>query len=148
MSVNWGPHFIVPSESLKEFSGAVRLRERYDEGLLREELEALGFSGAIIRISNPWYFRKKGTESWIKIGESEEEKENFPVRWDTTHLEKGRYEVLGAMHVFVRKGDAELVIARHNVVEVDVVEGTEPEFDPRRFKKRTLGKKNHLRIVE
>ena len=74
MSYDWGPHFIVPSESLKRFSGAVLLRESLNGELLQQELSALGFSGAIVKISNPWYYRKKGTDSWIKIGESDTEK--------------------------------------------------------------------------
>ena len=33
MSYDWGPHYIVPSELLKEFSGIVKLREQLDEYL-------------------------------------------------------------------------------------------------------------------
>jgi hypothetical protein len=120
MSYDWGPHFIVPSKSLKDFSGAVRLREKFDEDLLRKELEALGISGAIINVTNPWYYRKKGTESWVKIGESDDRHENFPVRWDTSNLDNGKYEVLGLMHVIVKTGDVESVIARQSIVEVTV----------------------------
>jgi hypothetical protein len=120
MPFDWGPHFIVPSESLKKFSGVVRLRERLDESLLRKELEELGIPGAVIKVSNPWYYRKEGTQSWIQIGESEDKQENFPVRWDTHPLENGRYEVLGLMHVFVKKGDEQHVIARQNVVQVEI----------------------------
>ena len=148
MSLNWGPHFIVPSESLKEFSGFVKLREKYDESLLRQELKDLGISGAIVKITNPWYFRKKGAETWAKIGESEDSKENFPVRWDTAPLEKGQYEVLGIMHVFVRIGDSEHVIARQNIVEVTVVDKEEPRvvWSPP-DKKKGPGKRPDLRIV-
>ena len=53
MSFDWGPHFIVPSESLKSFSGIVRLRESLDEELLHRELEDLGVSGAVVKITNP-----------------------------------------------------------------------------------------------
>jgi hypothetical protein len=42
------------------------------------------------------------------------------VRWDTTDLENGQYEILGLMHVFVRKNGGETAIARENVVEVTV----------------------------
>ena len=38
MSVNWGPHFIVPSETLRAFSGKVLLRENFDEELLKKIL--------------------------------------------------------------------------------------------------------------
>ena len=120
MSYNWGPHYIVPSETLKTYSGNVRLREEFDEDLLRKELAEFGISGAIVRITNPWYCRKKNTDTWIKIGESEDRHENFPVRWDTTKLENGQYEIMGLMHVYVRQDGEEKAIARENTVEVTV----------------------------
>jgi hypothetical protein len=120
MSYNWGPRYIVPSEVLKKYSGSVLLREELDEDLLRKELEELGLTGSIVRVTNPWYYRKKNTETWIKIGESRDREENFPVRWDTTSLENGQYEILGLMHVFVRKDGGETAIARENVAEVTV----------------------------
>ena len=120
MPYNWGPYYIVPSQTLKTYSGGVRLREEFDETLLRKELEEMGLTGPIVRITNPWYYRKKNTATWIKIGESEDRHENFPVRWDTTHLENGQYEVLGLMHVFIRKNGEQIAIARENVVEVTV----------------------------
>jgi hypothetical protein len=120
MSYNWGPHYIVPSEVIKKYSGNVLLREEFDEDLVSKELEELGLTGPIVRVNNPWYYRKKNTDSWIRIGESEDRQENFPVRWDTTGLENGQYEILGLMHVFVKKGDEERAIARENVVEVTV----------------------------
>jgi hypothetical protein len=70
MPVNWGPHFIVPSKKLTNLSGKVVLRENYDEELLQKDLAELGFSGVPIKATNPWYYRKKNTETWIKIGES------------------------------------------------------------------------------
>jgi len=120
MSYNWGPHYIVPSDIFKTYSGNVRLREEFDEELLHKELEELGFTGRIVRITNPWYYRKKSTDTWIKIGESDDRHENFPVRWNTTNLENGQYEVMGLMHVFVKKGTGEIAIARENIVEVTV----------------------------
>jgi len=119
MSYNWGPHY-VPSQVLKNYSGFVRLREEFDEDLLHKTLEELGLTGPIVRVTNPWYYRKKNTDTWIKIGESEDRQENFPVRWDTTSLKNGQYEVLGLMHVFVRKGGEEKAITRENIVEVIV----------------------------
>ena len=68
MSYNWGPYYIVPSEALKIYSGGVQLREEFSEDLLHRELEELGISGHIARVTNPWYFRKKNTDTWIKIG--------------------------------------------------------------------------------
>ena len=120
MPYNWGPHYIVPSEALKSYSGSVQLREKYDEDLLHKELEEFGLSGTIKRVINPWYFRKKNTDTWIKIGESDEIHENFPMRWDTTNLENGQYELMGLMHVFVKEGAEERAIARENIVEVTV----------------------------
>lgn len=118
MSINWGPHYIVPSETLKAFSGRVLLRETFDEELLKRELEELGFPGDPIRATNPWYYRKKGMDTWIKIGESSDKGQNFAVSWDTRKVENGEYQVLGLMHVCVRRGRKEAVVARQNIVEV------------------------------
>jgi hypothetical protein len=120
MSYNWGPCYIVPSAVLKTYSGNVLLREEYDEDLLNKELDELGLTGHIARINNPWYYRKKNTDTWIQIGESTDEHRYFSVRWDTTNLENGQYEVMGLMHVFVRMDGEEKAIARENVVEVTV----------------------------
>ena len=120
MSYNWGPRYIVPSEVLKKYSGSVLLREEFDEDLLHKELERLGLTGSVVRVTNPWYYRKKNTQTWIKIGESEDMQKNFPVRWDTTSLQNGQYEVMGLMHVFVKKDGKQEAIARENVVEVTV----------------------------
>ena len=83
-------------------------------------MQELGISGSIVRITNPWYYRKNVIDTWIKIGESDNIRENFAVRWDTTSLENGQYQVLGLMHVFVKKGAEEKVIARENIAEVTV----------------------------
>ena len=120
MSYNWGPFYVVPSAVLKSYSGAVLLRETLDESLVQKEMESLGVPGPITKINNPWYCRKKGTTTWVKIGESSDKSENFPARWDTTTLQNGRYEIMGLMHVFVKRNGAEIAIARENVVEVSV----------------------------
>ncbi|MDP2919320.1 MAG: hypothetical protein Q8O43_03775 [Dehalococcoidia bacterium] len=120
MSYNWGPHYIVPSEALKSYSGRVKLRENLDDDLLRTQLKEMGLEGPIVKIVNPWYFRPKNTDTWIKIGESEDRSENFAVSWDTQKLKNGAYEILGLMHVFVRKGTDEIAIARENTVVVKV----------------------------
>ena len=85
-----------------------------------QELEELGLGGVVERVTNPWYYRRKGAGSWIKIGESEDKAENFPVTWDTSKVANGQYEVLGLMHVFVRKNGSHHAIARQNVVEVTI----------------------------
>jgi hypothetical protein len=120
MPYNWGPHYLVPSEVMKTYSGAVQLREELQDDLLEKELEELGLNGPVVKVVNPWYFRKKKTDTWIMIGESTDRAQNFPVRWDTTGLENGQYEILGLMHVYVRQGNGEKAIARQNVVEVTV----------------------------
>ncbi|MFC2045351.1 hypothetical protein ACFLUH_01565 [Chloroflexota bacterium] len=120
MPYDWGPHYIIPSESYKDYSGMVRLREELDEELLLKELEDSGISGSIVKIVNPWYIRRKYMDTWTRIGESEDRQENFPVRLDTTILENGKYEIMVLMHVFVKKGDDEIAIARENTVEVTI----------------------------
>ena len=120
MAYDWGPHYIVPTEVIKKYSGNVQLRESYDAELLRKELEKLGIAGVVERVSNPWYFRKKGTSTWIKVGESQDAHNNFAVRWDTTGLQNGEYEVLGLMHATVKDSGGEKVLARQNTVVVTV----------------------------
>ena len=120
MSYDWGPHFIVPAEALKTYSGTVLLRENLDEGLLQKELKEIGVSGPIVKIINPWYYRKKNSQTWIKIGESEDKQENFAVRWDTERLENGDYQILGFMHAIVRKDAEEKAVSRQGIVDVTV----------------------------
>jgi len=120
MSYNWGPHFIVPSETLRTFSGRILLREDLDENLLRKDLDELGFVGPVVRIVNPWYIRKADQLSWVKVGESDDQVANFPVSWDTSTVDNGEYEVLGLMHVFVKDGNGQRVVARQNIVRVTV----------------------------
>ena len=120
MPHNWGPHYIVPTKVIESYSGVVMLRETFDEELLHKELKELGLSGKIDRVVNPWYCRKKNSDTWMKIGESGEIGRNFPVNWDTTKLDNGQYEVMGLMHVYIKKGREETGIARQNIVEVTV----------------------------
>lgn len=117
---NWGPFFIVPTEVLKSYRGQVLLREYLDEQELNEELKGLGLTGRVARVVNPWYYRKVDTKTWIKIGESSDQKNNFAVPWDTTRLANGDYEVLGMMHAIVLSGDKEVALARDNIVKVVV----------------------------
>ena len=120
MPYNWGRRYIVPSEIFKTYSGSVLLREEFDEDLLHKQLEELGLAGPIVKITNPWYYRKRNTGTWIKIGESEDRSRNFAVMWDTTNLGNGQYEVMGLMHVFARKEGKDIAIAGQNIVEVAV----------------------------
>lgn len=120
MVISWGPHYIVPTKALKDYSGIVKLREEYDEDLLHKELDSLEISGPILRVNNPWYCRKKGKDTWVKIGESDNKDDNFSVKWDTETFPNGIYEILGMMHVHIKQGEKETAIARTNIVEVEV----------------------------
>jgi len=91
-----------------------------DADLLKKELKELGIVGPISRVANLWYYRKKGTGTWLKIGESEDKSENFAVQWDTRLLKNGRYEVLGLMHVYIKVNGKEQAVARQSMVEVSV----------------------------
>jgi hypothetical protein len=101
LSFDWGPHYLVPSKALSNYSGCVLLREKFDEGLLRKHLAERGLTGSVVRMSNSWFYRKKNVERWTKIGESDNIPGNFSVRWDTTNLENGQYEIIGFMQAFV-----------------------------------------------
>jgi hypothetical protein len=116
----WGPNYIVPTDIVKVYAGMVLLREDYDDDMLLKELGELGLTGEIVNVLNPWYYRKKGTPTWIKIGESDNRAQNFSVRWDTADLPDGQYEILGMMHVTVNKEKIEYTIASQNMVEVSV----------------------------
>ena len=120
MPNNWGPHFIVPTSAIAKYSGSVKLRETLDQALLAKELGELGLPNKVVKIINPWYCRKKGAETWVKVGESDDVQQNFPVAWDTTKLANGQYEILGLMHVVVRNGNHEHVIARQGINQVIV----------------------------
>ena len=120
MSHNWGPHFIVPTGTSAKYSGPIRLRETLDKELLARELTELGLPHKVARITNPWYYRRHGAETWLKIAESDDEKQNFAVTWDTAKLQNGQYEILGLMHVFVTAGSREEAIARQAVTPVTV----------------------------
>jgi hypothetical protein len=119
-SNNWGPHFIVPTGTRRTYSGPISLRETLDKELLAQELAELGLPRRVMKIVNPWYYRKIGTETWVKIGESSDETGNFPVTWDTTKVENGAYEILGLMHVFVGHGAIQATIAREAVTPLTV----------------------------
>jgi len=120
MSFNWGPQHIVPTETLKTYSGHIQLRETLDGELLEKDLETLGMPLQVMRIVTPWYYRMKGEETWIKIGESDDRERHFAVSWDTTGLHNGQYEILTLMHVTVHGGEQPSTIARENMIEVTV----------------------------
>jgi hypothetical protein len=120
VSINWGPHFVVPTRVLNKYFSFVVLREIFDETMLKKELAELGLSGSPVRITSPWYFRKKGSETWIKIGESSDKARDFAVRWGTTKLQDGEYEILGIVNVAVKSGSKKITVARQKIVNVAV----------------------------
>lgn len=123
MSYNWGPYLIIPSEALKNYSGIVKLQAELDESLPPRQLEDLGTyrwatPGNIVAITHTWYYRKKKTKTWIKIGDPNNKLENFNVIWDSTGLKNAPYEVLGRLRVFVKKDDVEDDIAGDSAAKV------------------------------
>jgi hypothetical protein len=113
----WGPHFLVPSKAPLTYSGYVLLREEYDEELLRKQIDARNLSGSISGIKNLWFYRKKNSETWIKIGESNDILGNFRVKWNTTYLENGQYEILGFMLAILDSVKSDVFTLAHGEYE-------------------------------
>ncbi|OPY05358.1 MAG: hypothetical protein A4E67_01964 [Syntrophaceae bacterium PtaB.Bin038] len=118
---SWGPQFFVPTISIKYYSGRVLLRETLDDEMLRKELSAMNIDGTPVGFSNGWYIRKKGTQSWIKIGESTAREHDFATRLDTTELENGTYQVLGFMSAKIRTpGMKDVIVSRQNIADFEI----------------------------
>ncbi len=117
---SWGPQFFVPTISIKHYSGRVLLRETLDDELLRKELAAMRIDGQPVSYTNAWYIRKKGTTTWIRVGESTNREHDFGIRLDTTELENGPYQVLGFMSVKVRTGEKEVIVSRQNIADLEL----------------------------
>ncbi len=141
---NWGPYYLVPTKAINKYSGHVLLRAQLDEELLRKQIAERCLSGCVARIRNLWFYRKKNSEMWNKIGESSDIQRNFPMSWDTTCLENGQYEIIGFMiaivysvkwnevalangeyekwykPTFVKKHLERWIIGEQNIVEVTV----------------------------
>jgi len=97
------------------------LNESLDYDLLRQDLIADGLSFDVVRVNNPWYYRQKGADTWVLIGESDDDENGFPVEWDISGLAPGRYEVMGQMQVFVAEGVSERAVgARQNIAVVTI----------------------------
>jgi hypothetical protein len=121
---SWGPQFFVPTISIKHYSGRVLLRESLDDDLLKKELEAMNIEGRPVGFTNAWYIRKKGTQTWIKVGESAAREHDFGIRLDTTELENGAYQVLGFMSAKVRTDDMkEIIVSRQNIADFEIKNG-------------------------
>ncbi len=117
---HWGPQFIVPTISIRRYCGCVLLREKVDDELLKKELEKLEVNGYPAGYHNSWYIRKKGTLTWIKVGESSRREMDFSVRLDTTELGNGSYQVLGFMNVKVKTDTREVTISRQNIADLEI----------------------------
>jgi len=119
-TVSWGPQFLVPTIAIKRYFGCVVLRESLDEELLKKELSALGISGYLTGVTNAWYVRKKGSQTWIKVGESSNKQMDFAVRFDSADFHNGEYQVLGFMSVKVKTEDREIIVSRQNIADFDI----------------------------
>jgi hypothetical protein len=119
-AVRWGPQFLVPTIAIKKYYGCIVLRENYDDELLKKDFEALRIPGFPIGVSNAWYIRKKGTQTWIKVGESSKRQLDFAVRFDSTEFENGTYQILGFMSVKVKTEDKEIIVSRQNIADLEI----------------------------
>ncbi len=118
---SWGPQFFVPTISIKYYSGRVLLRESLDDDLLRQELSAMKIDGRPVGFNNAWYIRKKGTHSWIRVGESTAREHDFGIRLVTTEFENGTYQVLGFMSARIRTEDMkEVIVSRQNIADFEI----------------------------
>jgi hypothetical protein len=118
-SANWGPQFLVPTIIIKKYFGCVVLRETLDDELLERELEVLRISGHPNGYNNAWYIRKKGIQTWIKIGESSDRQRDFAVCFDSTKFKNGTYQVLGFMSVKVKTTDEDVIVSRQNIADLE-----------------------------
>ena len=143
MSYDWGPHYLVPSKALSNYSGYVLLREDFDEELLCKQLDKRELSGSIARMSNSWFYRKKNSEIWTKIGESSDILGNFAVRWDTTCLENGRYEIIGFMQAFVDSVKLDEVTLANGEYE----KWYKPISVKKHLEKRVIGEQNIVEVT-
>jgi hypothetical protein len=116
----WGTRLLVSTDDSRVLTGEVMLKEQVDEGLLRRDLDVMGLSGPIVKMMNHWFVRKLGQDTWLKIGTSGDPGSSAHVRWDSTSVENGDYEVLQEMNVFVKQGSVEKVVTRSNTVRVAV----------------------------
>ncbi|MCX5854931.1 MAG: hypothetical protein NTZ24_10290 [Deltaproteobacteria bacterium] len=119
-AVRWGPQFIVPTIAIKKYYGCVVLRENYNDELLKKDLEDLSISGYPIGVSNAWFIRKKGTQTWVKVGESSNRQLDYAVRFDSAEFKNGTYQILGFMNVKVKTEDREITISRQNIADLEI----------------------------
>lgn len=139
---DWGPHYLVPTKAVSKYSGCVLLREEFDEVLLRKQMDERRLSGSVARMSNFWFYRKKKSDLWTKIGESSDIVGNFPVRWDTTNLENGQYEIIGFMQAFVESIKCDEVTLANGEYE----KWYKPISVKRKFENRVIGEQNAVEV--
>ena len=143
MFYDWGPHYIVPSKALLKYSGCVLLREEFDEELLRKQIDERRLSGSILRISNAWFYRKKNSEMWTKIGESNDIRRDFAISWDTSCLENGPYEIIGFMQAFVDSVKMDEVTLANGEYE----KWYKPISVKKHIEKRVIGELNAVEVT-
>jgi hypothetical protein len=119
-STSWGPQFLVPTASIKKYFGRIMLRETLDDELLKKELKILHISGHPIGVTNAWYIRKKGIQTWIKLGESSYRQRDFAVCFDSKDFENGTYQILGFMSIKVKTADKEFIVSKQNIADLDI----------------------------
>lgn len=115
--VKWAPQFIVPTVAINRYHGCVVLRGNFDDELLQKELKALRINGTPTGYHTCWYIRKKGTTTWVRVGESSRREEDFRVRLHTSELSNGSYQVMGFMSVNVKTKEKEVVISSQSIAD-------------------------------
>jgi hypothetical protein len=144
---DWGPYYLVPSKAIQNYSGCVLLRTSFDRELLRKYLDGRGFSGSVVSVTNFWFYRKKSSLIWTKIGESYDIARNFPVKWDTTQIENGQYEIIGFMQAFVTNDH----LIKRKLVTLGNGEynkfGYMPVFVKKRLNKRVIAEQKIVEVA-
>jgi hypothetical protein len=119
-AVNWGPQFFVPTIAIKEYCGCVLFRANLNDDLLNKELEILNLGGRPTAYNISWHVRKKGTQTWIKVGESFNRVMDFGVRLDTAEYENGTYQLMGFLSVTLRTDGGDFVVSRQSIADFDI----------------------------
>jgi len=119
-TVNWGPQFFVPTIAIKKYCGSVLFRGNLNDDLLKKELEFLNLEGSPTAYSISWHIRKKGSQTWIKIGESFNRVMDFGVLLDTAEFKDGTYQILGFLSVAVRTEGREFIVSRQSIADFEI----------------------------
>jgi hypothetical protein len=119
-AINWGPQFFVPTVAIKKYCGCVLFRGNLNEELLKKDLESMNLDGSPTAYNMGWYVRKKGTQTWIKIGESFNKVMDFGIRLDTAEFESGTYQLMGFLCITVRTEESEIVVSRQSITDFEI----------------------------